>query len=106
MVNLFLKNLYEFQSTPVKVTVRRLRNLTLNNKNIPFKIWGETLEGDSYSGREVFTFIGPSRSPGVGYNYNARGYMIMYDMSKGEPRTFVYDLITKLQIGEQVYEVN
>lgn len=105
MVNTFLKNLYEFQARPNKISVQRLRTLTLTNKNIPFKIWGETLEGDTYSGREVFTFIGPSRNPGVGYNYNARGYMIMYDMVKGEPRTFVYDLITKLEINGQVYEI-
>jgi hypothetical protein len=105
MVNTFLKNLYEFKARPNKISVQRLRTLTLNNKNVPFRIWGETLEGDSYSGREVFTFIGPSRNPGVGYNYNARGYMIMYDMVKGEPRTFVYDLITKLEINGEVYEI-
>lgn len=87
------------------INVRRLRNLTLANKNIPFKIWGETLEGDSYDGREVFTFFGPSRNPGVGYNYNARGYMIMYDMNKGEPRTFVYDLITKLELNGITYKI-
>lgn len=87
------------------INVRRLRNLTLANKNVPFKIWGETLEGDSYDGREVFTFFGPSRNPGVGYNYNARGYMIMYDMNKGEPRTFVYDLITKLELNGITYKI-
>lgn len=87
------------------INVRRLRNLTLANKNIPFKIWGETLEGDSYDGREVFTFFGPSRNPGVAYNYNARGYMIMYDMNKGEPRTFVYDLITKLELNGITYKI-
>ena len=87
------------------ISVRRLRSLTLANKNTPFKIWGETLEGDSYSGREVFTFFGPSRNPGVGYNYNARGYMIMFDMVKGEPRTFVYDLIEKLELNGKTYKI-
>lgn len=87
------------------INVRRLRNLTLANKNVPFKIWGETLEGDSYDGREVFTFFGPSRNPGVRYNYNAMGYMIMYDMNKGEPRTFVYDLISKLELNGITYKI-
>jgi hypothetical protein len=105
MKNTYLSNLYKFKSKVERISVRRLRSLTLANKNIPFKIWGETLEGDTYSGREVFTFIGPSRTPGVGYNYNAKGYMIMYDMFKGEPRTFVYDLITKLELEGVVYEV-
>ena len=88
-----------FARTEQTISVRRLRNLTLANKNVAFKIWGETLEGDTYSGREVFTFNGPSRNPGVPCNYNALGYMIMYDMSKGDYRTFVYDNITKLELN-------
>ena len=95
-----------FARTEQKISVRRLRNLTLANKNVPFKIWGSTLEGDTYSGREVFTFNGPSRNPGVPYNYNALGYMIMYDMSKGDYRTFVYDNITKLELNGVTYKVN
>ncbi len=88
------------------ISVKRLRNLTLANKNVPFKIWGSTLEGDTYSGREVFTFEGPSRNPGVGYNYNALGYMIMYDMNKGDYRTFVYDNITKLELNNKTYKID
>ena len=95
-----------FLAKEEKISVRRLRSLTLANKNTPFKIWGSTLEGDSYEGREVFTFTGPSRDPGVGYNYNALGYMIMYDMNKGDYRTFVYDLIEKIQINGKSYLVN
>jgi len=90
------------------ISVQRLRSLTLANKNTPFKIWGETLEGDNYNGREVFTFNGPSRaqgSPASNYNYNALGYMIMYDMTIGEPRTFVYDLITKFEINGQTFKI-
>jgi hypothetical protein len=96
----------QFFEKPQIISVRRLRSLTLANKNVPFKIWGSTLEGDTYSGREVFTFNGPSRSPGVPYNYNALGYMIMYDMNKGDYRTFVYDNITKLEINGITYNVN
>jgi len=96
----------EFFAKPQTISVRRLRSLTLANKNVPFRIWGSTLEGDSYSGREVFTFNGPSRSPGVGYNYNALGYMIMYDMNKGDYRTFVYDNITKLEMNGITYKVD
>jgi hypothetical protein len=95
-----------FARTEQKISVRRLRSLTLANKNTPFKIWGETLEGDTYSGREVFTFTGPSRNPGVPYNYNALGYMIMYDMNKGDYRTFVYDNITKLELNGVTYKVD
>jgi hypothetical protein len=96
----------QFKREVQKISVRRLRTLTLTNLNTPFKIWGSTLEGDDYSGREVFTFTGPSRNPGVPYNYNALGYMIMYDMNKGDYRTFVYDRITKLEINGVTYEVN
>jgi hypothetical protein len=95
----------QFLAKEVPISVKRLRTLTLTNKNIPFRIWGTTLEGDTYSGREVFTFNGPSRDPGVPYNYNALGYMIMYDMNKGDYRTFVYDNITKLELNGQVFKI-
>ena len=101
--------IHAFLQREEPISVRRLRSLTLINKNTPFKIWGETLEGDSYNGREVFTFEGPSRvagSPASNYNYNAMGYMIMYDMTKGEPRTFVYDLIEKLELNGKIYKIN
>lgn len=103
--NIAYNKFKEFLAKEVPISVRRLRTLTLTNKNIPFKIWGTTLEGDTYSGREVFTFNGPSRNPGVPYNYNALGYMIMYDMNKGDYRTFVYDNITKLELNGQVFKI-
>jgi hypothetical protein len=96
----------QFKREVQRISVRRLRSLTLSNLNTPFKIWGSTLEGDDYSGREVFTFNGPSRNPGVPYNYNSYGYMIMYCMKTGDYRTFVYDRITKLEINGVTYEVN
>ena len=87
------------------LSVKRLRTLTLTNKNVPMKIWGTTIKGESYSGREVFTFQGPSRNPGVPYNYAALGYMIFYDMNKGDYRTFIYDNITHLELNGIKYKV-
>jgi hypothetical protein len=104
--NSVLNKIQQFKSQVQRISVRRLRSLTLSNKNTPFKIWGSTLEGDDYSGREVFTFNGPSRNPGVPYNYNAYGYMIMYCMKTGDYRTFVYDNITKLELNGVTYEIN
>ena len=104
--NSVYNKLIQYLAEPKIISVQRLRSLTLANKNTPFKIWGSTLEGDTYNGREVYTVAGPSRNPGVGYNYNAYGYMIMYDMTKGEPRTFVYDLIDKLELNGITYTIN
>jgi len=106
--NSVYSKLIQYLAEPKLISVQRLRSLTLANKNTPFKIWGETLEGDTYAGREVFTFFGPSRAPGSPadrYNYNAMGYMIMYDMAKGEPRTFVYDNITQLELNGQTFKI-
>jgi hypothetical protein len=103
--NLVHNKLKEYFAKDQIISVRRLRNLTLANKNIPFRIWGSTLEGDQYDGREVFTFNGPSRNPGVPYNYNAKGYMIMFDMNKGDYRTFVYDRIDKLELNGIIYKI-
>ena len=101
-----LSKILKFAEEEKTISVRRLRTLTLVNKNTPMKIWGTTLDGETYNGREVFTFTGPSRSPGVGYNYNAKGYMIFFDMNKGEPRTFVYDRITKFELNGITYKIN
>ena len=107
--NLVYSKIQQFFEREETISVKRLRNITLANKNVNFRIWGETLEGDSYSGREVFTFAGPSRKKGgqyaVGYNYNKEGYMIMYDSVKGDYRTFVYDKIYKLEINEKIYNI-
>ena len=101
-----LNKILRFAEEEKTISVRRLRTLTLVNKNTPMKIWGTTLDGETYNGREVFTFTGPSRSPGVGYNYNAKGYMIFFDMNKGEPRTFVYDRITKFELNGITYKIS
>jgi hypothetical protein len=106
--NLVYNRILEFKAKEQIINVGRLKNLTLANKNVPFKIWGSTLDGDTYSGREVFTFFGPSKNGkeyAVGYNYNQDGYMIMYDMSIGEPRTFVYERITKLELNGVTYKI-
>lgn len=106
--NLIHNKLIQYLAEPKIISVQRLRSLTLANKNTPFKIWGSTLEGDTYDGREVWTFTGPSRaigSPADRYNYNALGYMIMYDARKGDYRTFVYDNITQLELNGQTFKI-
>lgn len=103
--NSVYNKLQQFLAKDEIISVRRLRSLTLANKYTTFKIWGTTLEGDSYSGREVWTFTGPSRNPGVAYNYNAMGYMIMYDARKGDYRTFIYDNITQLELNGKTYKI-
>ena len=105
LTNKIYNRILQFKEEEQEISVRRLRTLTLTNKNVPLRIWGETLDGEKYVGREVFTFNGPSRSPGVGYNYNALGYMIFYAMDAGGYRTFVYDLITKIELFGVTYKV-
>ena len=104
--NVITSKLNKFAKTDKRISVRRLRTLTLINKNTPMKIWGTTIKGERYAGREVFTFTGPSRSPGVGYNYNAKGYMIFFDMNKGGYRTFIYDKITKFELNGITYKID
>jgi hypothetical protein len=105
LTNKIYNRIQQFRDEEQEISVRRLRTLTLTNKNVPLKIWGQTLEGENYAGREVFTFQGPSRNPGVGYNYNALGYMIFFDMGAGGYRTFVYDLITQIELFGVTYKV-
>lgn len=102
--NIVNSKLLQFAKRPNRMSRRALKAMTLK-WNRPFKIWGETLEGDKYEGRELFSFTGPSNNPGVGYDYEARGYMIFYDMNKGDYRTFVYDLITAFEQDGVKYEI-
>jgi len=104
-----LSKILKFAEGDKTISVKRLRSLTLANKNTIFKIWGTTLDGERYNGREVFTFNGPSRgakSPQTRYKYNQKGYMIMFDANKGEPRTFVYDRIDKLELNGITYKIS
>ncbi len=101
------KKLLALQRTPRRISRRALRQVSLN-WNQPFKIWGTTKDGEVYEGREVFSFAGPSNgplSPLTRYNYPSLGYMIFYDMRKGEPRTFIYNNIYGFEQDGLYYDV-
>lgn len=86
---------------------RALKTFSLKY-NRPFKIWGTTKDGERYSGREMFSFNGPSTAPGspfANYNYPALGYMIFFDMNKGGYRTFIYDNIESFEQDGVKYDI-
>ena len=47
-----LSKILKFAKGDKNISVKRLRTLTLTNKNTPMKIWGTTLDGEIYNGRE------------------------------------------------------
>ena len=68
----------------------------------PMKIYTTKLDGTRMI-REMFSVQGPSGN--VDYNYNAKGYMIMYDSDKVGFRTIVLKNVYKIEKEGQTYLV-
>ena len=75
----------------------------------PFKIFSFKTDGGPRIMRDVYSFSGPSTadgSPMDRYDYEAEGYMILYDLDADGYRTFVLDNVYKLQKNGKTYLVN
>jgi len=61
----------------------------------PFQIWSDKLYSGTISGRKMESVAGPSGD--AVYDYEAKGYMVLYDFSVNDFRTIVWDNVTKLK---------
>jgi hypothetical protein len=68
----------------------------------PIKIYTTKLNGARMS-REMYTVAGPSGN--VKYNYQAKGYMILYDIDKAGFRTIVFRNVYKVERDGKTYLV-
>ena len=69
----------------------------------PFEIWADKLYAGKIRGREMESVAGPSGD--AVYDYEARGYMVLYDFSVNDFRTIVWDNVTKLRKDGITYNV-
>jgi hypothetical protein len=58
-----------------------------------FTIHTSKLDGSKVV-REVYTVEGPTGN--IDYNYESKGYMVFFDETKGDYRTFIFKNITKI----------
>lgn len=92
MKNTFLKQLYKFQEqTEISRTAMEEMILDLYE---PMKIYTRKLDGTRMI-REMYSVAGPSGN--VRYNYQAKGYMILFDADKLGFRTIVFRNVYKIE---------
>ena len=68
----------------------------------PIKIFTRKKDGTRMV-REMYTVFGPSGN--VKYNYQAKGYMILYDIEKLGFRTIIFRNVYKVEREERTYLV-
>ncbi len=91
MKNNFFKHLAEFAKA-TEITRDEMERIVLT-WNEPFKIYTRKLDGTRMV-REMYSFAGPSGN--ALYDYQAKGYMVLYDLDREGVRTIVFDNVYKI----------
>jgi hypothetical protein len=94
----FLKHLYKFQEQ-TEISQTQMREMILDWYS-PMKIYTRKLDGTRMV-REMFSVSGPSGN--VKYDYEADGYMIMFDQGKLGFRTIVLRNVYKIEKDGRTY---
>jgi hypothetical protein len=84
-----------------EISFNEMRRMVLTYSE-PFTIYTEKLLGANMV-RDMYSVPGPSG--GALYNYSARGYMVLYDVSKVGYRTIVLKNVTKIKKNNISYYV-
>jgi hypothetical protein len=84
--------LYEFRSREF-ISLSELKDMVLT-WNKPFRLYTSKLSGANRYYSEAYTVAGPSGR--VKYNYEAKGYMIIFDSIKRGFRTIVWNRVEKI----------
>ena len=84
--------LYEFRSREF-ISLSELKDKVMTWFK-PFKLYTKKLSGANRYYSEAYTVNGPSGR--AVYNYQARGYMIVFDKAKGGYRTIVWKNVEKI----------
>lgn len=96
------KKVLEFASKTKTISLAEAKDIVLTWYE-PFQIWADKLYAGKISGREMESVAGPSGD--AVYDYEAKGYMVLYDFSVNDFRTIVWDNVTKLKKDGITYYV-
>ena len=99
MVNTFLKHLYEF-ATKNEISKSEAKKLIYSGQ--PMRLYSKKLSGQNLV-RDIHSVTGPSGN--ALYDYDAEGYLIVYDEDSNGFRTFVLEKISKININGKNYIV-
>jgi hypothetical protein len=96
------RKLQEFAEPAIMLTRSQMSSLIKTTPEVFMRIWTTKLDGKGM--RRMFR-TGPKQPGNAVYDYEARGYWVMYDQGKRDWRTIVLDNVTKVKLGNQVYKV-
>jgi hypothetical protein len=97
------RKILEFASKTKKISLDEAKDIILTWYE-PFQIWADKLYSGKISGREMESVTGPSGD--AVYDYEAKGYMVLYDLSVNDFRTIVWDNVYKLKKDGITYYIN
>lgn len=100
MKNSFFKHLEQFAKA-TEITKDEMERIVLT-WNEPFKIYSRKLDGTRMI-REMYSFEGPNGN--ATYDYEAKGYMVLYDLDRDGVRTIVFDNVYKISKFGKTYIV-
>jgi hypothetical protein len=98
MKNTFLSQLYKFQEQ-TEISRTQMEAMILDWYE-PMKIFTRKLDGTRMI-REMYSVAGPSGN--VKYDYEAKGYMIVFDADNLGFRTIVLKNVYKIERGGRTY---
>lgn len=93
------KNIQKFARKTI--SLQELKDMVLTWYE-PFRIYTTKLNGRNMT-REMYSTPGPSGD--AVYDYEARGYMVLYDNGKDDYRTIVWDNVEKITKDGTTYYV-
>lgn len=95
------KETYLFAKPAIEISQREMNRLIKTTKFTDMVVWAKKLSGVRLK-RTMQTW---DKQGTPTYNYEARGYWVMYDMNKRGWRTVVLRSVEKVKLGNQVYKV-
>jgi len=96
------QKLVEFAKKNKTISLAEAKDIVLTWYE-PFQIWSDKLYSGQIRGREMESIAGPSGD--ARYDYDAKGYMVLYDFSVNDFRTIVWSNVTKLRKDGITYNV-
>lgn len=95
------KETYLLAKPAIEISRREMNRLLKTTKFTDIKVWSKKLSGVRMK-RTMQTW---DKQGTPSYNYQARGYWVMYDMNKRGWRTIVLKSVEKAKLGNQIYKV-
>ena len=95
------KETYLFAEPAIEISRQEMNKLIKTTKFTDMRVWSKKLSGVRL--RRVMQTRDKVGTPS--YNYQARGYWVMWSQTDGGWRTIVLKSVEKVKLGNQIYKV-